>query len=189
MTRRWEVMFCGGPSSVTAVLAGLGRRCIASDGEGGALHEAALLYAAPADTDTFGPLAAAARRAGAAIAVDLDRTTPRAIARCAALADIVLCSEPAFIAGGGALPGPASLRRMLALGPEIVVVTLGEAGVAAAAGPRYLQMPWRDAAPGGAGGGDLFRAMFLDAWLDGVELADALRRCGAADPAGPARRR
>lgn len=104
------------------------------------------------------------------LALDADALAPD---DAVALADIVFFDEAASRCRFDAPPGPA-LRRALALGPHTVMVTLEGAGAMAACAAGFAQQSAMR--PGRTEG---FHAAFLDAWLDGVALDEALMRAGA----------
>src|SRR5690606_5996528 len=108
---------------------------------------------------------------------------PAAMGRLAALADVVIPNRFALQALTG-LPvaktaeGVEAARRLLALGPSLVVVT----GVAIEGGLGALavtaERAWVAAAPfvdvPGSGAGDVFAAIFLARWLEKRDPARAL---------------
>lgn len=150
-----------------------------------AMAESRVAYAMPYDLDEYKVLATVAREQGALVAIDLEAAVaadPDAMRARAALADIVFFNESGFAAGS---PGEVSfdaMRAVLALGPKVVVVSLGASGAMAAdAGEEAMQPAFAAQVVDTAGAGDSFNAAFLSAWLDGATLSDCLRfACAAA---------
>lgn len=182
--RRWEVL-CGGLEASAragaATLVRIGRRAAAL-GDGAVddpalarmLAQADIVYLASGAGDEPAALPALAALAGATGTVLALGVAGAAAFDAVALADIVLFDETAFRTRFDASPGPAALRRVLALGPHTVVVTVDGHGAMAASGAGFAQAPAiRPGRPAS------FHAAFLDAWLDGIGLEDALRRAGA----------
>ena len=150
-----------------------------------AVAGARLLYAMPYDLAEFEAVARIARAAGALVAIDLEAAVApdwQAMERRAALADIVFFNESGFRAGVGWPPSLLQLQRVLALGPGVVAVTLGERGALAATRDGFAeQAAFPAQVLDTAGAGDCFNAAFLHAWLGGADLAQSLRfGCAAA---------
>jgi hypothetical protein len=182
--RRWEVLCCGTEARArasAAALSRIGRRAAvlgkSAPGDpalAGLLVQADVAYVAAMDDEDLPALARLAEQAGAAgtvLALDAEALAPD---DAMALADIVFFDEAAFRCRFDAPPGPAALRRALALGPHTVMVTLEGGGVMAACAASFAQQPAMR--PGRTAGS---HAAFLDAWLDGVALDEALMRAGA----------
>ncbi len=106
----------------------------------------------------------------------------RALDRLHRRSGLVVCNreEAARVTGGSPDEPPAVLLdRMLALGPERVVVTDGSAGAYGTDGTRYLEVPvFPDDAPvvDRTGAGDAFAATLVAAVASGLTLAEAMAR-------------
>lgn len=150
-----------------------------------AMADARVAYAMPYDLEEYATLGAIARAQGALMAIDLEAAVapdPEAMRERAALADIVFFNESGFAAGSGGAPTFGAMREVLALGPKVVVVSLGAAGAMAVDGDEEAAQPaFAAQVADTAGAGDSFNAAFISAWLDGASLRDALRfACAAA---------
>jgi sugar/nucleoside kinase (ribokinase family) len=149
-----------------------------------ASSEADVVYTMPYDLDGYLWLAHVAHECGARVAIDLESAVapdPQAMRARASQADIVFFNESGFRAGTGAAPAPAVLQAVLALGPEVVVVSLGAAGAIACSRGACARQPALPAqVVDTTGAGDTFNAAFLAAWLEGQALASALRFACAA---------
>jgi len=103
-----------------------------------------------------------------------------ALARLYRRSGLVVCNreEAALLTGGSpADPPDVILDRMLALGPERVVVTDGSAGAFGTDGSRYFEVPvFPDDAPvvDRTGAGDAFAATLVAAVASGRSLAEAM---------------
>lgn len=150
------------------------------------LPEARLLYTTPYDADRFERLSAAARAAGAAVAIDIEAEAarePALLRRLLAGCDIAFLNDAGFRAGTGAEPTPDSLRALHAYSrAHTLVVSLG--GDGAMAVDRHGCA--RQAAFGAqvldtTGAGDCFNAAFLVAHGTSRGLQAALAyACAAA---------
>lgn len=107
---------------------------------------------------------------------------PRALGRLLRRTGLVVCNrdEAATITRGSPDDHPAVLLdRMLALGPQRVVVTDGSAGAFGTDGSGYLEVPaFPDDAPvvDRTGAGDAFAATLVAAVASGLTLAEAMAR-------------
>ncbi|SFU93824.1 carbohydrate kinase family protein [Pseudoduganella namucuonensis] len=150
-----------------------------------AVARAELVYAMPYGLEEFDLLSTLARRHGALVAIDLEAAVAPdvpAMRLRASRADIVFFNQAGFEAGTGMAPGETAMRAVLALGPRLVVVSMGAAGaMAASAGDFASQDAFPATVVDTAGAGDSFNAAFLAAWRGGADLARALRfACAAA---------
>jgi sugar/nucleoside kinase (ribokinase family) len=150
-----------------------------------ALPQARVAYAMPYDLAEFEVLSALAREHGTLVAIDLEAAVAPdggAMRTRAALADIVFFNQSGFEAGTGCPPSPDAMRAVLALGPRVVVVSLGATGaIAVTAGCEAVQAAFPATVADTAGAGDSFNGAFLAAWLEGMALPEALRfACAAA---------
>jgi sugar/nucleoside kinase (ribokinase family) len=150
-----------------------------------ALLQSQLLYAMPYDLDELRMLAGLARKCGTLVAIDLEAAVapdPASMRSRAGCADIVFFNEGGFIAGTGERPTPQALAGVLALGPRLVVVSLGAAGaIAASADGCWTQAAYTARVVDTTGAGDCFNGAFLAAILEGQPVPQALAQaCCAA---------
>lgn len=150
-----------------------------------ALRESALLYAMPYDIAEYTKLHALARAADTLLAIDVEAAmAPRSgdIERLFNLADIVFMNELTYLSVFGHAPEPERMRRLLALGPRVLVVTRGAAGAFAVTRYATAQQSAFPAAPiDCTGAGDCFNGAFVAALFEGRGLRAALRfACAAA---------
>ena len=147
-----------------------------------ALAQSHLVYAMPYDLAELRLLSALAREQNTLVAIDIEAAVapdPQAMRERVALADIVFFNEAGFTAGA---PTLAELRRILDLGPQMVVVTCGEAGAMAVSHQSETSHPSFPAIViDTTGAGDSFNAAFLTSVLSGAALDSAVRfACAAA---------
>jgi sugar/nucleoside kinase (ribokinase family) len=150
-----------------------------------ALAQSRVAYMMPYELDQFDVLSKLARQNGTLVAIDLESAVApdaTAMRERAARADIVFFNQAGFEAGTGGAPSLDAMRAVLALGPQVVVVSLGAAGaMAVTAGEEAVQAAFPAKVIDTTGAGDCFNAAFLVAWLEGEPLSRALRfACAAA---------
>lgn len=150
-----------------------------------AAGQSQMVYAMPYDLEEFDVLSKVAREQGALVAIDLESAVapdPSAMSARVARADIVFFNHTGFIAGTNREPSFEAMRALLALGPQLVVVTLGSAGaMAVSAREQAAQAAFPAKVVDTTGAGDSFNAAFLSEWLQGRTLRESLRfGCAAA---------
>lgn len=150
-----------------------------------ALADTRVVYAMPYDLEQFDTLSATARAQGTLVAIDLERAVApdgEAMRERVSRADIVFFNQSGFEAGAGCAPSFDAMRALLALGPKVVVVSLGAAGAMAVTdAEQAAQAVFPARVLDTAGAGDSFNAAFLTAWLEGARLRAALAfACAAA---------
>lgn len=111
-----------------------------------------------------------AREAGVKVCFDGNHPRP-GLETLLPLVDWLVVAEP-FPAAHTGLDDPAqAARALLNLGPELLVVTLGERGCAVWTGEEHFQVPgFRVGAVDTTGAGDAFHGAFLYAMLQGWNL-------------------
>lgn len=95
-----------------------------------------------------------------------------------ALADVIFCPLGDYVVMYGATPADEALAALAARYPQaLIVMTLGKDGAQAQApgGERMRQPAILAGEVGRIGGGDAFAAGFLYAWLEGGDVAAALK--------------
>lgn len=134
------------------------------------------------DTDEDAALAAAAnaREAGRFVTTDIDRVTDRTRDLIGAATHPILAEHvPAGLTGEPDLAKALRLLRPRSAGP--IVVTRGAAGAIALDDDRLIESPgFQVDAVDATGAGDIFRAGFIAALLEGRDLAGILRFANAA---------
>jgi sugar/nucleoside kinase (ribokinase family) len=150
-----------------------------------ALAQSRVTYTMPYDLEQYQALSVSARQQGTLVAIDLEAAVApdgAAMRERVARADIVFFNQTGFEAGAGCAPSFAAMRALLALGPSVVVVSLGAAGaLAVTADEEAAQAAFPAEVVDTTGAGDSFNAAFLVAWMDGGSLRQALRfACAAA---------
>lgn len=133
------------------------------------------------DVDAQASLAAArvAREAGRMITTDIDRVTEHTTELIRVATHPILAEHvPAQLTGEADLV--CALRRLRALNEGPLVVTRGAQGAIALEGDTVIEAPgFRVHAVDTTGAGDVFRAGFITALLEGRPLVDVLRFANA----------
>lgn len=134
------------------------------------------------DIEVDGAIAAAkeAREAGRLVTTDIDQVTEKTKDLIQAATHPILAEHvPGALTGERDLARALRLLRPLNAGP--LVVTLGARGAAALDGDEMIEAAgFRVDAVDTTGAGDVFRAGFIAALLDGAPLKDILRFANAA---------
>lgn len=151
----------------------------------GAIGQASVVYAMPYDLEEFVLLSRLARNSGTLVAIDIEpAVAPDRAAMMARLAcaDIVFFNQAGLVAGTGEGPSFAALGDLLACGPRLIVVSLGERGAMAVSATETAQHgAFATQVVDTTGAGDSFNAAFLAAILRGQDLQAALGfACAAA---------
>jgi len=114
------------------------------------------------------------------VTTDIDRVTPRTKDLIGLATHPILAEHvPAALTGESDLP--RALRLLRALTPAPIVVTRGAAGAVAIDGDTIIEAPgFQVEAIDTTGAGDIFRAGFMAALLQGRPLAEMMRFGNAA---------
>ena len=152
---------------------------------GPALTRSRVVCATPYDLDELAVLSGMARRAGTAVALDMEDAASPDHRRLDALlphADLVFFNESVFRRASGMTPSLENMRSLLDRGPHTVAVTLGAAGARAVTRAEQAeQAAFPTAIVDTTGAGDCFTGAFLAASRDGSPLTAILRfACAAA---------
>jgi sugar/nucleoside kinase (ribokinase family) len=143
-----------------------------------------LVFTMPNDPARFRELARVAHECGTEVMVDLEPTVvPESDALRQLLADVDIASfnRDSFVTATGQEPSVAAARRVLDLGPRLVIATKGAAGSLAvtrdeAAEAEAFAVEVVDT----TGASDTFNAAFVAAMVAGKSLAERLRYASAA---------
>ncbi len=121
--------------------------------------------------------AAHARRAGTLVSLDAEKLRP-GVERLVPLVDYLVASEAFPGLFTGLADDRAALEALAALGPPVVVQTLGAAGARAFVAGRHLEVPgFAVPVVDTTGAGDVFHGAFLLAMLEAGEATpEAVRR-------------
>lgn len=132
------------------------------------------------DEDAAIATAAAARAAGRRVTTDIDRVTPRTRELIGLATHPILAEHvPSALTGEHDLVRALRLLRSLTAGP--LIVTRGRAGAIALDDGDIVEAPgFAVDAVDTTGAGDVFRAGFIAALIEGLPLADGLRFANAA---------
>lgn len=149
-----------------------------------ALAQARMVYAMPYDLAEFDLLSHIARSQRTLVAIDLEAAVApdeKAMLERIRRADIVFFNEGGFVAGTGETPSFGAMKKLLAYGPQAVIVTRGALGALAVDHRTAMaQSAFSADIVDTTGAGDTFNAAFLAAWLEGRKLDAALRFACAA---------
>jgi sugar/nucleoside kinase (ribokinase family) len=121
-----------------------------------------------------------ARDAGAIVTSDIDRLTPRTDELAGAVTHAIFAQHvPPHLTGIDDMEG--ALRELRKRHGHVLCVTLGERGAMALDGDRFYHEPaFTVRAIDTTGAGDVFRAGFIYALLQGLPMAQVLRTANAA---------
>jgi len=148
------------------------------------LGQARIVYTAPSQPDWFAEFAQPVHAGGGKIAIDLEANTIKDIKlteSMLAFTDIVFTDVEGIAAFTGEDPACQSVGRVLALGPELVIVTRGAKGAAAFTRKnQYSIGTYPVQVKDTTGAGDCFHAAFLFGLLSDWDLQHCLNFAGAA---------
>lgn len=150
----------------------------------GVISQARVFYTMPNDPGLFLRMAKIARANGVLVMIDVESTVGLDRGALEALlpwVDVASFNESGITACAAEPPTPEGARRLLAYGPQTVVVTLGARGALVVSAEEVAQKPGlqttvRDT----TGAGDTFNAAFLAATLRGERLGERLAYANAA---------
>ncbi len=149
-----------------------------------ALARARVVYLVPQKPAVYGPLQAAVHAGGGRMAIDLEAAhalSYEEIQDCLAHSDIVFCNATALARFTRQEEPRNGARALLALGVEIVVVTMGSRGAAAfRAGEEAFAPSFPVRVVDTTGAGDCFHGAFLAGLLRDWPLRDCLEFSNAA---------
>ena len=149
-----------------------------------ALTESRIGYTMPYALDWFETFARVVHAGGGQVVVDIESSVPLQgdqLLQALKWVDIAFCSEDGARFVSGELNVDQAARCLLALGPELVVITLGSRGAAAFTSGHSFRTPgFRVPVVDTTGAGDCFHAAFLWAWLQTWPLERCLRIASAA---------
>ena len=141
-------------------------------------------YSMPLQPAIFKEYSTAIKGGGGKVAIDLEGSSPvtgRELEEVIRSSDILFCSKDGLHLAAGTPDNDEGARRLLAMGPALVVVTSGKKGAAAytpdqAFHVKGYSVPVIDT----TGSGDCFHAAFLCGLLEGWSITEALRFSNAA---------
>lgn len=149
-----------------------------------AIAQTRVVYAMPYDMAEFDMLSHIARGQYTLVAIDIEAAVApdeKAMLERIRRADIVFFNESGFVAGTGETPSLGTMKKLLAYGPQAIVVTRGALGALAVDDRTAVaQAAFAANIVDTTGAGDTFNAAFLAAWLEGRKLDAALRFACAA---------
>lgn len=149
------------------------------------IEQGAYLHIAPFDLRTAEMAAVHARGSSVRVSVDLEPSMVGegldAAQGLLDATDLLFVNELCLQALFGAAPVREGATRLLALGPQLVVVTMGARGACVLSEEAWIevpayQIPVRDT----TGAGDCFNAAFVACLIRGRPLADAVHLAAAA---------
>jgi sulfofructose kinase len=145
-----------------------------------AVTSARVLHVDDVDQDAAIHAAQLARGAGHPVTSDIDRLTDRTMDLVDAVTMPIFAEHvPTALAGSNDVG--AALRHLRARHPGLLVATLGAGGAVALDGDELVHSPALRVNPvDTTGAGDVFRAGFIYAWLQGWSTSHILRFANAA---------
>ena len=148
------------------------------------LAESKIAYTAMYDQTWFMEVAHILHSHGGKVAVDLEINTitdKAAARRMLAHSDIVFSNEEALGELTGKKDVQEAVQEILAIGPELVILTQGSRGAALfTAGAQYATEPYQVPIKDTTGAGDCFHAAFLFGFLAGWGYQHCMDFAGAA---------
>ena len=148
------------------------------------LSHSRLGYTMPYELDWFEAFAGAVHTGGGQVVVDIESSVPLQgpdLLQALKWVDIAFCSEDGARFASSQQDVEQAASTLLALGPDLVVITLGSRGAAAFTKEKSYRTPgFRVPVVDTTGAGDCFHAAFLWAWLANHPLEDCLRTASAA---------
>ena len=148
------------------------------------IPQARAFYTMPNNADLFLRMARIARANGVLVMIDVEATVGldrRALETLLPWVDIASFNEAGLETIGGEQPTVEGARRLLAYGPDTVVVTLGRRGALAVSATDVAEaLGWEVAVRDTTGAGDTFNAAFLTATLRNDPLKERLAFANAA---------
>ncbi|MPY89240.1 MAG: hypothetical protein GEU99_15105 [Luteitalea sp.] len=145
-----------------------------------AITSARLLHVDDVDQEAAIRAASLAREAGHPVTTDIDRLTDRTLDLVDAVT-IPIFAEHVPLGLTGARDTETALKQLRARHPGLLCVTLGVEGALALDGDRLIHSPaYQVDAVDTTGAGDVFRAGFIYAWLQGWATDHILRFANAA---------
>ena len=145
-----------------------------------ALAAASVIHVDDVDDEIAIKAARLGRAAGAMVTSDIDRLTPRTEELVASVTHAIFAQHvPAHLSGLDDME--SALRKLRKTYDNVLVVTMGEGGAVALEGDRFYHEPaFTVHAVDTTGAGDVFRAGFIFALVNGLPIAQALRLGNAA---------
>lgn len=149
------------------------------------IRQSGVFFCAPYDLAQFFAHSQTARKAGTDVVVDLEPAMcpdQAAYHHLLRSADLVFCNADSFRLLNGTAASVDSVRPLLAFGPRLIVVTLGEQGAFCVGREVVARHPgFRRSAVDTTGAGDCFAGAFLACALRGGGMDQALTyACAAA---------
>ncbi len=148
------------------------------------LGQVRIAYTAPRDPGWFMEFSRSAHAGGGKIAIDMEANTIKEIKATESMlasTDFVFADEEGIVAFTGERPSCHSVEKVMALGPQLVVVTKGSEGATAfTRDNQYSVGAYHVQAEDTTGAGDCFHAAFLFGVLSGWDLQRCLNFAGAA---------
>ena len=145
-----------------------------------AIAAASVVHVDDVDGDIAIKAARLGRAAGALVTSDIDRLTPRTEELVASVTHAIFAQDvPAQMSGVDNIEG--ALRKLRNTFDNVLVVTMGEQGAVALEGDRLVHAPaFKVQAVDTTGAGDVFRAGFIHALVNGLPIEQALQMGNAA---------